>query len=419
MPTYENLPATSEYFKGKLYQKMVDDLRLAGKAKRTVYGYVRAVRKLADFHQKPLHKITEQDVREYLLHIIVEQEAASGTQSVALSGLKFFYRTTLPDSTLAALRAFWKTHRNPTFLFPATIKSGTRKPQPASTAKTPLSISTVQDGMAEITKQLNFGKKVTTHTLRHSFATHLLEAGVSLKAIQKFLGHASLQTTLIYLHLTDTAEQVNKDQLFHPQPAKMLYKKLFVAALRKAGLYGKLPPGVLKFDWVVNIKPVGNGEAVLKYLAPYVYRVAISDNRIKSVDDTGVSYQVKPSGKRIFQTRHLSGESFVRAFAQHILPPGFQKVRYYGFMSPNSKLQLANVRWLVWLWKGWTYYMASRLLKAEIPQRKPLQCPGCGGELKRILITGPNGEVIRRFDTPVRGPPSPQVSTRQQASNNA
>lgn len=292
MPTYENLPTASDYFKGKLYQKMVDDLRLAGKAKRTVYGYVRAVRKLADFHQKPAQKITEQDVREYLLHLIVELEAASGTQSVALSGLKFFFRITLPrkwkvldqtkinygsalpevitqqqvfqiidacrtlrlktffwttytlglrisetarlqvgdidgqrkmvhvhrskrfkdrylplpDSTLAALRAFWKTHRNPTFVFPSTIKSGTRKPQPASTAQTPVSISTVQDGMAEITKQLNFGKKVSTHTLRHSFATHLLEAGVSLKAIQKFLGHSSLQTTIIYLHLTETAE---------------------------------------------------------------------------------------------------------------------------------------------------------------------------------------------------------------------
>ena len=292
MPTYENLPTPSDNFKGKLYRKMVDDLLLAGKAKRTVYGYVRAVRKLADFHQKPPNKITEQEVREYLLHLIVEQEAASGTQSVVLSGLKFFYRTTLPrkwkvldqtkinygsalpevitqpqvfqivdacrtlrlktffwttytlglriseathlqvgdidgqrkmvhvhrgkrlkdrylplpDSTLAALRAFWVTHRNPTFLFPAIIKSGTRKRQDTSTAKTPMSISTVQDAMAEITKQLNFDKKVTTHTLRHSFATHLLEAGVSLKAIQKFLGHASLQTTMIYLHLTETGE---------------------------------------------------------------------------------------------------------------------------------------------------------------------------------------------------------------------
>lgn len=288
MPTYDNLPKPSQFFKGKWYQKLVDDLRLAGLAKRTVYGYVRAVRKLADFHQKSPDIISENEVRAYLLHVIVELEAASGTQSVILSGLKFFYRTTLPrvwkvleqtklnyastlpevitqsqvmemidaartfrmkcfiwvtytlglriseavnlqvghidsqrmmvhvhrgkrakdryiplpQSTLHVLRALWATHGNPTFLFPA---EG-RNHQDGSTSKTSMSISTVQGTIKQITEQLNFGKKVTTHTLRHSYATHLLEAGVSLKAIQKYLGHSSLQTTMIYLHLTETAE---------------------------------------------------------------------------------------------------------------------------------------------------------------------------------------------------------------------
>ena len=96
MPTYESLPAESEFFKGNLFQKMVDDLRLAGKAKRTVYGYLRAVRKLADYCQKSPDQIHEQDVRQYLLHLIVELEVATGTQTVALSGIKFFFRTTCP-----------------------------------------------------------------------------------------------------------------------------------------------------------------------------------------------------------------------------------------------------------------------------------------------------------------------------------
>ena len=292
MPTYENLPASSDYFKGSLYKKMIDDLRLAGMKKRTVYGYVRAINKLAGFHQRSPRKITEQDVRDYLLYQIVEEESATGTLSVLLSGIKFFYRTTLPrkwkvltqtklkagnalpevitqpqvfqiidacrtlrmktfvwttytlglriseavnlqvgdldsqrmmvhvhrgkgakdrylilpKSTLAALRAFWRTHRNPKFLFPA---QG-RRHHDGSQSKTPMSISTVQGTMKQITEQLKFGKVVTTHTLRHSFATHLLEAGVSLKAIQKYLGHASLQTTMIYLHLTETAEANNR-----------------------------------------------------------------------------------------------------------------------------------------------------------------------------------------------------------------
>ena len=59
--------------------------------------------------------------------------------------------------------------------------------------------------MKKITREINFGKKVSIHTLRHSYATHLLEAGVSLRVIQQYLGHSSLQTTMIYLHLTETA----------------------------------------------------------------------------------------------------------------------------------------------------------------------------------------------------------------------
>jgi hypothetical protein len=76
MPTYESLSAESKFFKGKLYQKMVDDLRLAGKAKRTVYGYFRAVRKLAEFCETAPDLIAEQDVREYLLHLIVERQGS-------------------------------------------------------------------------------------------------------------------------------------------------------------------------------------------------------------------------------------------------------------------------------------------------------------------------------------------------------
>jgi site-specific recombinase XerD len=108
----------------------------------------------------------------------------------------------LPSSTLNVSRALWRTHRNPMFLFPA---EG-RNHRDGSQAETPMSISTAQGAIKKITQQLNFGKKVSTHTLRHSYATHLLEAGVSLKAIQKFLGHKSLQTTMVYLHLTETGE---------------------------------------------------------------------------------------------------------------------------------------------------------------------------------------------------------------------
>ncbi len=68
--------------------------------------------------------------------------------------------------------------------------------------------STVQDCIKKVVDQLGWSKRsVSTHTLRHCFATHLLEVGVNLRQIQKYMGHSTLQTTTIYLHLTTVGEE--------------------------------------------------------------------------------------------------------------------------------------------------------------------------------------------------------------------
>ena len=115
----------------------------------------------------------------------------------------------LPKSTLKILREYWPTHRNPTLLFPAIG----RNKQAASTTSRPMDATTVQGCMKRVVEKLEFKKKISIHTLRHSIATHLFEAGVSLRWIQKFLGHSSLQTTLIYLHLTDDGEDNGRAKL--------------------------------------------------------------------------------------------------------------------------------------------------------------------------------------------------------------
>lgn len=106
----------------------------------------------------------------------------------------------LPNSTLEALRAYWKTHRNPHLIFPALGRSGKR----GHTAREPMAQGSVQAAMQRILKGLpKIKKHATIHTLRHSYATHLIEAGVNIRQVQQYLGHASLVNTMIYLHVTD------------------------------------------------------------------------------------------------------------------------------------------------------------------------------------------------------------------------
>lgn len=112
----------------------------------------------------------------------------------------------LPTTTLFMLREYWQTHRHKRLLFPADGRNHTLQQNGVSVAKTPMSETAAQGAMKKITNQIDFGKQVSIHTLRHSYATHLLEAGVSLKVIQKYMGHSSLATTMVYLHLTETAE---------------------------------------------------------------------------------------------------------------------------------------------------------------------------------------------------------------------
>jgi integrase len=109
----------------------------------------------------------------------------------------------LPKSTLDILRNYWKLHRNPTWIFPRLGRSCKEGP----TATIPMNKSSVQGALRRVLKQLKFKKRISVHTLRHSYATHLLEAGVNIRRIQQYLGHSSLNSTLIYLHLTTQGHQ--------------------------------------------------------------------------------------------------------------------------------------------------------------------------------------------------------------------
>lgn len=109
----------------------------------------------------------------------------------------------LPTRTLLMLREYWSTHRHPLWLFPALGQD--RKQAP--TATHPMPRGCVQDALRRVVRQVGLSKRVSLHTLRHSYATHLLEAGVNLRLIQQYLGHRSLKTTTVYLHLTTCGQE--------------------------------------------------------------------------------------------------------------------------------------------------------------------------------------------------------------------
>lgn len=111
----------------------------------------------------------------------------------------------LPENLYFQLREYWKIHRNKLLLFPkrkSKLKEFNRK-----NTTDHISIRTAQKVMHLAVKESGISKKATFHTLRHSYATHLLEAGVNIITIQQFLGHSNLRSTIIYLHLTNASEK--------------------------------------------------------------------------------------------------------------------------------------------------------------------------------------------------------------------
>jgi len=109
----------------------------------------------------------------------------------------------LPAQTVEQLRRFWVTHRHPVWLFPARTRGGVQ-----FEATTAMSSEGVSEAFKAALAESGINKAATVHTLRHSWATHLLEAGVHLRLIQLWLGHSSPKTTAMYTHLTRKAEEV-------------------------------------------------------------------------------------------------------------------------------------------------------------------------------------------------------------------
>ena len=177
----------------------------------------------------------------------------------------------------------------------------------------------------------------------------------------------------------------NKKFLVHVKPLKILFKKLFKRALQNTQIYNQIPSSVWKKDWVINIKSAGQGQEIIKYVAPYVYRVAISNHKIKDVSGRKVTFEYEDNETKTIQLCTLDVIEFMRRFLQHTLPLGFMKVRYFGIMGANTKYKWLLLKYLLFQAisaKNKKSFLAINLFKKE---RQPcLYCRKCGGRL--ILI---------------------------------
>jgi hypothetical protein len=184
--------------------------------------------------------------------------------------------------------------------------------------------------------------------------------------------------------------------------ASILFRAKYKAIMDRLGLSAEIGAEVWDKAWNVNCKPVGDGRLALRYLAPYVFRVAISNSRIvkvePGVDGTGmVTFTYRPSGTSSYKPLPVSAEEFIRRFLQHVLPSGFQKVRHFGFAHPRAKTQWEWLSMLVTVTLNMVYVLT--VTAKPLVEKPTLRCPECGGDLTCLGFVASTPRRLTEFDT--------------------
>lgn len=187
----------------------------------------------------------------------------------------------------------------------------------------------------------------------------------------------------------ETWQSTSSDFYLPIKALSKLFRGKFKAAIQAAGLLQLVGPEVWEMDWNVNCKPAGDGQAIQKYLAPYVFKVAISNARIAAYHNGKVTIKYKKVNSKRIRTTTFTVIEFMRRFLQHVLPSGFMKIRYYGFLHPSFKTPLTQIRTLIE--KSSSVTLTAHVSDVEKEKTATQTCPDCGGSLRFICLVSPDG----------------------------
>jgi len=187
-----------------------------------------------------------------------------------------------------------------------------------------------------------------------------------------------------------------QDFLLPVRALSKLFRGKMQAALRNSACYQQLPPKVWKQKWVVHCEAVGSGLGALKYLAPYIFRVALSNNRLVKLEHDRVTFRYRDTGSGAERLCTLGAEDFIHRFLQHVLPKGFVKVRYYGIFSPNWRRSLSVLRQQLQeiheiARKAQNPHCDDSALSSESELHR---CPKCGGVMQLTSMILPTAHGL-------------------------
>jgi len=185
-----------------------------------------------------------------------------------------------------------------------------------------------------------------------------------------------------------TTWQPSRANFFVPVKAlSPIYRAIFKENMRQAGLLKHIAPQVWTIPWNVHSRANHQGHSACTYLAPSVFKVAISNQRLVSLTDRTVTFTYRKVGSARLRTTHLDVIEFLRRFLQHVLPHGFMKVRHFGLLHASCAIPLASIRLMI---------VQAHSLDGQPPPRSPplprtARCPTCGAPMQvvRRLWTSP------------------------------